>query len=292
MVESLVGLILSGGAQMRDVRKIGRRTWLARVTSGAVAVWTSIRLDGRDGWAVSLGMPAAPSAHAQGPDHGDTHGHADVRRVQLGANGFVSSYIVIRGAEAAIVDTGVAGSAQRIGEVVQEAGLGWDAIRHLIVTHHHGDHAGSVSDVLGSATGATIWAGAPDIPRISSTREITPAEDGSQIFGLRIVATPGHTLGHLSVYDEDTSTFIAGDAINTNGGTLQVSPPQNTADMTLAVESVKKIAALGFERALFMHGDPIESGAAAEIGRLALGLPNDAAMAAHLLQNQDACCHA
>jgi glyoxylase-like metal-dependent hydrolase (beta-lactamase superfamily II) len=199
---------------------------------------------------------------------------------------------VIRGAEAAIVDTGVSGSAQRIGEVVQEAGLTWDAIRHLIVTHHHGDHAGSVSSILGSATGATIWAGAPDIPRISSPREITPAEDGAEIFGLRVIATPGHTLGHISVYDEDTSTFISGDAINTNGGMLQGSSPRNTADMTLAVESVRKIAALGFERALFMHGEPIESGAAAEIGRLALSLPNDAALLAGLLQDQDACCHA
>jgi hypothetical protein len=34
---------------MRDVRKIGRRTWLARATGGAVAVWTSLRLGGRDG---------------------------------------------------------------------------------------------------------------------------------------------------------------------------------------------------------------------------------------------------
>jgi glyoxylase-like metal-dependent hydrolase (beta-lactamase superfamily II) len=199
---------------------------------------------------------------------------------------------VIRGGEATIVDTGVGGSGQRIGEVVQEAGLGWDAVRNLIVTHHHGDHAGSVGDVLGMATGATIWAGAADIPRISSPREIVAADDGAEIFGLRVIATPGHTLGHISLFDEMASTFISGDAINTNGGTLRVSPPQNTADMTLAVESVRKIAALGFEKALFMHGDPIERGAAAEIGRLAVSLPNDAAMLARLLGAEDACCPA
>jgi glyoxylase-like metal-dependent hydrolase (beta-lactamase superfamily II) len=214
----------------------------------------------------------------------------DIRRVQLGANGFVSSYIVIRGREAAIVDTGVGGSAQRIGEVVTEAGLGWDAVRNVIVTHHHGDHAGSVGDVLGLAGQATIWAGGPDIPRITSPRTITAAEDGAEIFGLRVIATPGHTLGHISIYDEAASTFISGDAINTNGGRLQVSPPQNTADMPQAVASVQKIAALGFEKALFMHGDPIERGAAAEIGKLALALPNDAAILARLLEGADACC--
>jgi glyoxylase-like metal-dependent hydrolase (beta-lactamase superfamily II) len=276
---------------MRDMRKIGRRTWLARAAGGTVAVWTSLNLSGCGGWAVSLGMPAAPARAAQGSEAAEaTRQAADFRRVRLGANGFVSSYIVIRGSEATIVDTGVGGSAQRLGEVMQEAGLGWDAVKNLIVTHHHGDHAGSVSAVMGLATSATVWAGAADIPRISSPKTISAAEDGADIFGLRVIATPGHTLGHISLYDETASTFISGDAINTNGGTLRVSPPQNTADMTQAVESVKKIAALGFERALFMHGDPIERGAATEIGKLALSLPNDAAMLAQLLGGEGACC--
>ena len=126
--------------------------------------------------------------------------HADIRRVPLGAGGFVSAYVVVRGNEAAIVDTGVSGSAQRIGEVVQEAGLGWEAIRHLILTHHHSDHAGASPTSWPRPSGATVWAGAADIPSIRSPREIIPAEDGAEIFGLRVVATPGHTLGHISVY--------------------------------------------------------------------------------------------
>jgi glyoxylase-like metal-dependent hydrolase (beta-lactamase superfamily II) len=281
---------------MRDVRKIGRRTWLARATGGAVAVWTSMRIGGRDGWAVSLGMPSTPITHAQGPDHAGHEGHplADIRRIPLGQNGFTTSYVVIRGSEAAIVDTGVSGSADRIGEVVQEAGLTWDAVRHLIVTHHHGDHAGSVGAVLNAATGATIWAGAADIPSISSPREIQAAADGAEVFGLRVLATPGHTLGHISVYDEAVSTLITGDAISNVGGSLAGSSPQFTADMTQAVESIRKLAAMSVERALFMHGDPIESGAGAAIGRLAMALPNDTAMVARLLGDDPAsgCCHA
>ena len=120
-----------------------------------------------------------------------------------------------------------------------------------------------------------------------------PAEDGAEIFGLRVVATPGHTLGHISVIDDHASTLIAGDAINTVGGTLSLTPPRNTADMTLAVESARKLGAMGFERALFMHGEPIDSGAAAAIGTLARGLPNDAAALARLIGDSDAdCCHA
>jgi hypothetical protein len=88
---------------MRDVRKIGRHTWLARASGGALAVWTSLRIGGKDGWAISLRKPAAPIAHAQEP--------ADIRRIPLGQGGFTTSYAVVRGSEAAIVDTGVAGAA-------------------------------------------------------------------------------------------------------------------------------------------------------------------------------------
>jgi glyoxylase-like metal-dependent hydrolase (beta-lactamase superfamily II) len=271
---------------MRDVRKIGRRTWLARMTGGAVVVWTSLNLSGCSGWAVSIGGTAAPSAGAQGAGAtGD-----GIRRVPLGQNGFTTSYIVVRGKEAAIVDTGVSGSEQRIGEVVKEAGLGWDAVRHLIVTHHHSDHAGSVGEVLDLAASATVWAGAQDIASIRSPRTIQAAEDGAEVFGLRVIATPGHTLGHVSVYDEAASTFISGDALTNVGGSLAPSPPQFTADMAKAAESVRKIAGLSFERAFFMHGDPIENGAAAQINKLALWLPNDAAVLARMLNAAGDCC--
>jgi len=271
------------GDVMRDVRKIGRRTWLARTTGGALAVWTSLNLSGCGGWAISLGGPGAGSPKA---------GEDGMRRVPLGQNGFTTSYIVVRGREAAIVDTGVSGSGQRIGEAIQAAGLGWDAVRHLIVTHHHSDHAGSVGEVLGLATTATVWAGAADIPSIRSPREVKPAEDGAEVFGLRVIGTPGHTLGHVSVYDAAASTFISGDAITNVGGSLAGSAPQYTADMAKAAESVRKIAGLGFERAFFMHGDPIEKGAAAQIGKLALALPNDLAALARMAGAEGECCGA
>jgi len=144
--------------------------------------------------------------------------------------------------------------------------------------------------VLGQATSATVWAGAQDIASIQSPREIKPAEDGAEVFGLRVIATPGHTLGHVSVYDEVASTFISGDALTNVGGSLAQSAPQFTADMAKAAESVRKIAGLSFERAFFMHGDPIEKGAAAQINKLALWLPNDAAVLARMMGAAVDCC--
>ena len=186
--------------------------------------------------------------------------------------GFVSAYVMVRGSEIAIVDTGTPNNGPRIGEVIQTAGLGWDAVRHVILTHYHNDHAGSIGEVLGMAGGAAVYAGAPDIPRINAPREITPIADGDEVFGLQIIATPGHTAGHVSVYDPTGSALVTGDAIVNTGGAVIVSPAQFTADMAQANESVKKMATLSFERALFMHGEPIESGASAEIAKLAASL--------------------
>jgi glyoxylase-like metal-dependent hydrolase (beta-lactamase superfamily II) len=187
-------------------------------------------------------------------------------------NGFTTAYVLVRGGEAAIVGTGVAGSAQCIGEVVQEAGLGWDAVKHVILTHYHGDHAGSIGDVLGLAQAATPWAGAEDIPRLRVPREIQPTADGAEIFRLQIIGTPGHTAGHISVFDPVGSGLILGDAAINAGGNLTLASPQNTADMDAAKESVRKIAGLTFETAWFMHGQPIECGASGAFQQLAARL--------------------
>jgi glyoxylase-like metal-dependent hydrolase (beta-lactamase superfamily II) len=252
---------------MRDIRRIGRRTWLARTAGGLLAVWAGLEFGfGRRGWGIALGRGRGAIAQAQEPVGTEPH------RVILGQNGFVSAYVMVRGNEAVLVDTGVAGSAAAIGEVVQHAGLGWDAVQHVILTHYHSDHAGSVGDVLGLASQAAVYAGGADIPRINAPREIAPVVDGQEVFGLQIIATPGHTPGHISVFDPIGSTLVTGDAVVNFGGRLASSPPQFTADVAQAAESVRKMAGLSFERLLFMHGEPIESGGSTELAKLAASL--------------------
>ena len=88
------------------------------------------------------------------------------------------------------------------------------------------------------------------------------------MFGLRVIATPGHTPGHISVYDPVGSLLILGDAMN-NIDKLTGPNPQYTADMAQAHQSVKKLAQLKFERALFGHGEPIDKAASQAIAKLA-----------------------
>ena len=49
------------------------------------------------------------------------------------------------------------------------------------------------------------------------------------MFGLQLIGTPGHTPGHLAVFDPGTSLLVAGDALNNNGG-LSGANPQSAHD--------------------------------------------------------------
>jgi glyoxylase-like metal-dependent hydrolase (beta-lactamase superfamily II) len=189
-------------------------------------------------------------------------------RVNLG---FVSAYVLVRNGEAAVVDTGVAGSADAIEASLNGIGLGWDAVGHVIITHRHPDHAGSAADVLDRTPDATGYAGAADIPAISVPRPLTAVADGDKIFDLTIVATPGHTAGHVCVLDPVARLLVAGDALNNKSG-LAGSSPQNTDDPVAAKASVVKLAGLSFDTVLFGHGEPIEGGASGQVAKLAATL--------------------
>ena len=188
------------------------------------------------------------------------------QRVDLG---FVSAYVLVRGGQAAVVDTGVGGSAGAIEASLGEVGLDWSAVGDLILTHRHGDHAGSASAVMEAAPAAAAYAGAEDIPGISVPRPLTPVEDGDRVFDLQIVTTPGHTPGSISVYDAVSGLLVAGDALGIEGGKPTLPGAQFTEDMEEAKRSVAKLAELGFETLLVGHGDPIESGASAGVAELA-----------------------
>jgi glyoxylase-like metal-dependent hydrolase (beta-lactamase superfamily II) len=182
--------------------------------------------------------------------------------------GFVSAYILVRDGEAAIVDTGVGGSADAIEQALGGAGLSWDAVGHLILTHHHGDHVGSASEIQRRAPDSAGYAGAEDIGAIPVVRPLTAMGDGEEVFDLRIVTTPGHTAGSISVLEPVGGILVAGDALGTAGGAPTLPGAQFTVDMDLARQSIVKLGGLTFETLLVGHGDPIEGGAAAAVAAL------------------------
>jgi len=190
-------------------------------------------------------------------------------RVNLG---FVSAYVLERGGEGVIVDTGVEGSESQIEETLALLDLDWDDVGHVILTHLHPDHIGSLGAVMENAVSAAGYAGEADISGIASPRALTAVSDGDGVFDLEIIHTPGHTPGSISVLEPAGGLLLAGDALNGEGGGVVGANPQFSSDMTAADESVRKLAGLTFDTVVFGHGDPVVGGADAQVAVLAAEL--------------------
>jgi glyoxylase-like metal-dependent hydrolase (beta-lactamase superfamily II) len=260
---------------MRKIAELNRRTFLMQMSKGAFALWSEVTFGlGRRGLAIALGgsglaaacQPITRPAPAAAPAAGAGVAAVQYHRVIMD---FVSAYVLVRGQEIAIVDTGLPNNIAKFDEAIKGAGLDWNAVGHLILTHYHGDHVGGMGEVLAAATKATVYAGQEDIAQIQSTQTIKPVVDGDEVFGLQIIGTPGHTPGHISVLDPVGSLLVAGDALVNMEGTLAGSPAQFTTDMAQAIASVQKLGGMSFEKLVFGHGEPIEQGAAALVAELA-----------------------
>ncbi|MFL6002891.1 MAG: MBL fold metallo-hydrolase [Nocardioides sp.] len=254
--------------------RIGRRWLLVQTGRGAVGIavlGVVAACSDSGGTSARTADPAEDETSATEPaptesGTADASGGMAWSRVNLG---FVSAYVLVRGNEAAVVDTGVGGSADAIGQVLDQAGPGWRGVRHVVLTHKHPDHAGSISDVLDEASSATGYIGEADRSEVDA--QLSVLGDGDDVFGLQILTTPGHTAGHISIFDQDTGVLVAGDAL-TNEGQLAGSNPQFTEDEAAAAASVRKLAELAPRTILVGHGDPVVDGAATELEELASSL--------------------
>jgi glyoxylase-like metal-dependent hydrolase (beta-lactamase superfamily II) len=87
--------------------------------------------------------------------------------------------------------------------------------------------------------------------------------DGDTLpFGAVALHTPGHTVGHLALLlPRDGGVLIVGDAATDVGGRLGVGPIYEDVDE--GMRSLRRLAGLEFETALFSHGRPLTPGAAA-----------------------------
>lgn len=95
----------------------------------------------------------------------------------------------------------------------QLAEKGW-TLTHLLITHHHADHTGGI-DKLKEATGCTVIGPGAEADRIVGLdREVG---DGDTItfggFEIRVIETPGHTVGHVSYWIPEARIAFVGDTM-------------------------------------------------------------------------------
>ena len=158
------------------------------------------------------------------------------RLIQLTRYGFVNAYLVREDDGFTLVDT----TMPRTGDALIAAATAAGApIRRIALTHGHGDHVGSVGElkdklgadveVLLPELDARILAGEKVVegklpgswPKVTWTPDVRLAP-GDTVGSLEVIASPGHSPGHVAFLDTRDRTLIAGDVFTTFG-TTQVS---------------------------------------------------------------------
>lgn len=82
--------------------------------------------------------------------------------------------------------------------------------------------------------------------------------DGDMIKSLKVIHTPGHTPGHISLYLEDQRMLFGADLlwnIEASGGGLVIPPAYFTLDQVTAAVSVRRVSQLNFDKLLLAHQD-------------------------------------
>lgn len=160
-------------------------------------------------------------------------------------------------------------------------------IDKIILTHSHMDHIGALDEVKKAFPEAVVYLSKRDALLFEGDFSLLPGEpqqkikgsfskdihtkpdvlveEGDEIGSLKVISTPGHTPGSISLYDERSGIVIAGDALVTKGGLFVTGefrltfpfPAFATWDAETALKSAEKLLALPLSCLAVGHGDLI-----------------------------------
>lgn len=197
-----------------------------------------------------------------------------------------------------LVDCGYTGFLPMIEQAMRENDLDCNKLTHVLITHQDHDHMGALSALKDKYPEIKVVASRKEAPYISGQlkslrleqaeklqdslpddqksfgmefcrilRNVQPVEvdievEDGDLFdwcgGCTILATPGHTPGHISLYVHKNKVLIAGDAAVLENGNLVVANPHFALDLKEAEKSLEKIKTYGAREIVCYHGGVLE----------------------------------
>ena len=204
-------------------------------------------------------------------------------------------YLVTSGAELMLSDTGMRGSSKKIESYLKALGKKPSDVKYIFLTHSDMDHVGGAMEMK-KLTGAKLIIHAGDVPTLAGNNSsrlrnkgrfvkilmailsklirfprVEPdiiLKENTDIAGFKIINTPGHSDGSISIYLPGKVIFV-GDALTSDAkGNPRRPTKALAADMTQARASVTMIAGLEYDTLLVGHGAPVKGEASAKVKTL------------------------
>jgi glyoxylase-like metal-dependent hydrolase (beta-lactamase superfamily II) len=195
-----------------------------------------------------------------------------------------------------LIDCGYEETFEELVQQLQQSGIAVSDLYALLISHDDIDHLGAVALLKAQHPGLLVYcsdveeasvSGAITSERLEQAErslEMLPKEhlprarqfiqqlqqikriqpDGTFTDGewieaeLQVMATPGHTKGHVSFYIPEQQTVIANDAVVIENDVLNIANPQFTLYLPAAVRSVELIQKLKPKKMLCYHGGVVE----------------------------------
>ncbi|MGD0154373.1 MAG: MBL fold metallo-hydrolase [Thermacetogeniaceae bacterium] len=229
----------------------------------------------------------------------------------MGMQGVVNLTLIWDQDTVVLADTGFPGQLPQIREGMDRAGVPFDRLGKVIITHQDVDHVGGLPDILKeSAHKVEVLAHAVEKPYIEGSKPLlkmnperlakafaslpeeqrkkmeavfaNPPKAGVDVTvadgevlpycgGITVIFTPGHTLGHISLYLNQSKVLVTGDALVAADGELLGPNPQVTYDLDLALKSLKKLTQYDIETVVCYHGGVYQKNANQRLKELANG---------------------